>query len=256
MRRLLLAGVVTIVPMVQSFCAEAADLPQVVPPSFPVYEQFNWTGLYLGANVGGGWAGANIADTLTGTSFDTSTQAAFIGGGQIGYNYQLNRNVVLGVEWFMDGVAGNNGNNSVNVASIPTSNGNLLQATAQADWVTTLTGRIGFTSPAFDHWLFYAKGGGGWVQSQSTLTDVATGTSASITKTNGGWVAGVGIEWAFLRNWTLKVEYQYLGLNPFTVSSGLVTDTFNINNANVQTATIGVNYLFNWNASAPIAASY
>jgi hypothetical protein len=43
----------------------------------------------------------NIADTLTGSSFAMPTQAAFIGGGQIGYNCQISPNVVLGVEWFI-----------------------------------------------------------------------------------------------------------------------------------------------------------
>jgi hypothetical protein len=111
-------------------------------------------------------------------------------------------------------------------------------------------------SAASDHWLFYAKGGGGWIQSQATLADVATGASTSTTKINGGWAAGVGMEWAFLPSWTLKVEYQYLGLNRFTVSSSSVADTSKVNNANVQMATVGINYLFHWSPPASIVARY
>lgn len=254
-RRFLLGCVVAVAPVMQSVSANAADLGPPIASIIP-YPTFNWTGLYIGANIGGGWTGGNIADTLTGSSFAMPTQAGFIGGGQIGYNYQISPNVVLGVEWFMDGAANDNSNNTINVVSVPALNGNLLQVTTQTDWVTTITGRIGFTSPAFDHWLFYAKGGGGWIQSQAALTNVATGASVSTTKTNGGWVAGVGMEWAFLPSWTLKVEYQYLGLNPFTLSSGLVADTFNVNNANVQMATVGVDYLFNWSTPPSIAARY
>jgi len=83
--------------------------PVVIPP-------YNWTGFYVGANLGGGWAGGNITDVLNGVSFGTGTGGAFIGGGQIGYNYQISPNLVLGVEWLMDGVSNDNGSN---IAFIP-----------------------------------------------------------------------------------------------------------------------------------------
>ena len=64
-------------------------------------------------------------------------------------------------------------------------------------------------------WLFYGKAGGGWVGSDDfTITNLTTG--ASITgsnNSNSGWLVGVGIEWAFLPNWSAKVEYNFLGLD-------------------------------------------
>ena len=67
--------------------------------------------------------------------------------------------------------------------------------------------------------------------------------------TNTGWLVGAGVEYAFTQNWTAKLEYDYLALNnaSFTVtvpSIGLV-DTFTNGGRNVQTLTVGVNYLFN-----------
>jgi opacity protein-like surface antigen len=53
-----------------------------------------------------------------------------------------------------------------------------------------------------------------------------------------------GIEWAFAPNWTARIDYQYLGLQSTAVTPGFLVDTFTINNANVQTLTVGVNYLF------------
>jgi outer membrane immunogenic protein len=122
--------------------------------------------------------------------------------------------------------------------------GNLFQGHANATWVGTLAGRVGFTGPGFDHWLFYGKGGGGWVGYNATISDLTTGLFASTSNSQGAWLAGAGIEWAFAPNWTAKVECQYIGLNGFAVGPTFVADRFMVNNPNVQMATFGINYLF------------
>jgi outer membrane immunogenic protein len=98
--------------------------------------------------------------------------------------------------------------------------------------------------------LFYGKGGGAWVGSNNlTLVDVPTGAAVSFSNNNTGWVAGGGVEWAFAPNWTAKVEYDYVGLNNYslTVPTGftLAGDVFSTSNRNVQILTVGINYLFN-----------
>src|SRR5438270_710274 len=67
----------------------------------------------------------------------------------------------------------------------------------------------------------------------------------------GGWLVGAGAEWAFAPHWSLKFEYDYLGLGnrSFTVpvtAPLLAGDTFTSNNRNFQMVKIGVNYLWNW----------
>ena len=111
--------------------AMAADMPLKAPPP-PV---FSWTGFYIGANIGGAWSHSSITDNVTGASlgFDNS---GFIGGGQIGFNYQINR-FVLGVEWDIDGTSINKTGPGV-VTAFGT-----LQGSVNTDWVSTLTGRIG-----------------------------------------------------------------------------------------------------------------
>jgi hypothetical protein len=42
--------------------AIAADLPLKAPPPPPV-PVFSWTGLYIGANIGGAWSNGSITDT-------------------------------------------------------------------------------------------------------------------------------------------------------------------------------------------------
>ena len=60
----------------------------------------------------------------------------------------------------------------------------------------------------------------------------------------------------FAPNWTARIDYQYLGLQSTAVTPGFLVDTFTINNANVQPLTVGVNYLFNWGAAAPVVSRY
>ena len=79
-------------------------------------------------------------------------------------------------------------------------------------------------------------------------------TGASISGSvngNSGWLAGGGIEWAFAPNWTAKIEYDFLGLNNqiFAVPVGTPViggDVITTTNRDVQTLTVGINYLFNW----------
>ena len=78
--------------------------------------------------------------------------------------------------------------------------GDLIAASARADWVTTITDRLGFTGHRRPL-MFYTKGGG-WVQKQSSIAD-STVPAVGITETTGGWIWGAGAEWAFAQNWTM-----------------------------------------------------
>ena len=74
-------------------CAFAADLPAPAPIPPPAYVPpvYNWTGFYIGGNVGAGWSGlsgTNFSDTL-GSTFTAPTNVQFLGGGQVGANYQF-----------------------------------------------------------------------------------------------------------------------------------------------------------------------
>src|SRR5262249_34840995 len=149
--------------------------------------------------IGGAWSHTTITDTASGAAlgFDNS---GFIGGGQVGFNYQVN-NFVFGVEWDIDGTSIDRTGPAVATAF------GTLQAHASTDWISTLTGRLGL---AFDRWLIYAKGGGAWVQNSVTLTNLTHAASVTASNTNSGWTAGVGAEWAFAGPWSAKIEYDHI----------------------------------------------
>jgi outer membrane immunogenic protein len=210
--------------------AFAADLPARARPA-PVapVPVFSWTGFYIGANIGGAWSHSTLTDNVTGASF-SANNSGFIGGGQFGYNWQVDRNWVLGIEGDIDGTTINKTSNGV-----PTAIGT-LQGSLSTDWIATLAGRIGYT---VDNWMFYAKGGGAWVQDSATLSNLTTGASASASNTSSGWMAGAGVEWAFAGPWSAKIEYNHIGLDNQSLSS------LNLSR-DIDLVKVGVNYRFGW----------
>jgi outer membrane immunogenic protein len=184
-----------------SAVSQAADVPRSPayppPPPIPFY---NWTGFYGGAELGVGWADGG--------------SSGIIGGGQVGFNYQINQ-WVLGLEADMAGTTIKDSvSASVGVPGIIAT----ANATASLDWVSTLAPRVGY---AFDRWLVYGKFGGAWAHASATVSTAINGMpfgSVSIDQTVTGWVLGVGTEYALRDNWTAKLEYNMMDFgndNPF-----------------------------------------
>jgi outer membrane immunogenic protein len=217
------------------FSAQAADLPAAPRPAPqapiayapPVYD---WSGFYVGGHVGGGFADSSWSDPFTGGS-DNFHKGGFLGGGQVGYNSQFN--------WLVLGLEGDfswTGLKSHGTDSL----GDAL--TTNTQWTSTVTGRVG---AAFDRLLVYGKGGLAIAHDQSSLTDLALNTS-SATLTRTGWTAGAGLEYALNRNWSVRLEYDYLGfgakaLNFTTPVVGSVTSSADLN---VQEIKAGLNFKF------------
>src|SRR4249919_1593818 len=102
MRNFLAATAAVSAVLTMSIGANAADLPPRPAPA-PVYAPppYSWAGFYVGGNIGGAWTHTTITDNITGASLDTGGLSGFIGGGQLGYNFQTG-NFVWGGEWTFD----------------------------------------------------------------------------------------------------------------------------------------------------------
>ena len=258
MKRILMAAALTLAAGEQLM---AADLPPApappprapatyVPTIAPVY---NWTGIYIGGNIGYQWASQGTITDSFGVDYTVgrASNGSFLGGGQVGANYQINA-LVIGVEGDFEWAANhnNNGNGVTIPGTVPGFGGQVIQVTSNNRWLTTLTGRFGF---AADRVLFYAKGGGAWVgNSNFTVTNATTNFSVATSSgsSNTGWTAGAGVEWAFAENWSTKLEYNYVGLSnttytvPATAPFGLANDVFSVGSRNIQTITAGINFIF------------
>ena len=195
--------------------ALAADLPPpYVPPPrapamyVPVVPPYSWGGFYIGGNLGAGFAGGSFRQPSGHLPVSTTTTQSFLGGGQVGLNYEFYSGVVIGAEAMFDWLP--NTKNTVNLATSP-SNVALGSGTINNRWLTTATGKLGY---AWDRVLLYGKGGGAWVgtntSNATTAANVPIGFSGPAT--NSGWTAGIGIEWAFAGTWSARAEYDYIGL--------------------------------------------
>ena len=171
--------------------AMAADLPsrRAPAPIIAAVPVFTWTGFYVGVNAGYGWNDGGDGDLVfeDATIFgDSDNDGGFVGGAQVGYNYQIG-SFVVGLEgdiqyadfggddrfdFDRDGIADDDFNNS--------------------DWFGTVRARAGV---AFDSALIYATGG-------FAFADDAT-----------GWTVGGGLEYAFTNNLSAKVEGLYVNLD-------------------------------------------
>jgi outer membrane immunogenic protein len=214
--------------------ANAADirLPvKGVPPAY-VHAYYNWTGFYIGAHVGYGWA--DFTDTFAaGLAGAAVSPAGMIYGGQLGFNYQLG-SWVFGIE------------GEFSAADIKESQGvvGLLSSEIKVDQIYTAAARVGY---AFDRTLIYGKFGGAWTKEEYNFTLLGGTATGSVDRT--GWLLGAGIEYAFLGNWSAKIEYNYMDMGSKTVTllttGGLVAAPGNVD-LTVQTVKAGINYRFNW----------
>jgi outer membrane immunogenic protein len=250
--------------------AMAADLgmPVKAPPA-PVAPTPSWTGFYIGAHVGYGW------DQITTNSFDSTgalvdtvhhNENGVFGGGQIGVNWTFATSWLLGVEADISGADLTGTTSNCTATGCASSNGKI-------DELGTVRGRLGFI---WNNALFYGTGGWAWSHSSTdrTVTCVVagggicpggpspsplTGMSATASGSQGGWVAGGGIEYMFAPHWTAKIEYLHYEFDNvdrnFTYPGFPLAFRHNVSDSSNDTVRVGVNYLFNF-GGPPLATRY
>ena len=110
------------------------------------------------------------------------------------------------------------------------------------DWTSTVTGRAGV---AFDRVLVYGKGGVAFADDKSGFTDTF-GNGANTTSMRTGWTAGAGLEYGLTRNWSARVEYDYLGFGSQTLNFSTPTTPSYSSSATlgVQEVKAGLNFRF------------
>jgi outer membrane immunogenic protein len=263
MLRKILASTVTATALMGS--AYAADLPSRRPPVafVPPVPIFTWTGFYVGVNAGGAFRANNNFNNngfLPGAPFlaannGNGNNARFLGGGQAGVNWQINQ-FVLGVEGDGQVLVGSNNNNN-NFFGVG-NNGNNTR------FLGTVRGRGGI---AFDRLLVYGTGGVafGTGPTINNFNPFLVGAGPFVNNVNNGnnwrvgYAVGGGVEYAFLNNWSVKVEYLFTDLGRTNNNNNFL---FANNNNNFRERNhiirAGLNYKFDWGwaAPAPVVARY
>jgi len=213
--------------MTVASAASAADLaarPYTKAPMMaPVYD---WTGFYIGGNVGYSWGRSSDTSTLTNGAgavlFTTGAGAnmdGVIGGGQIGYNWQV-QNWVWGLEADIQGSDQKGRRDYLCPTGVCTPPFGVIAVfpgpavpvalDQKLEWFGTVRGRVGVL--ATPQVLFYATGGlaYGEVNTSAVIGAGAFGFNAHDTRV--GYTVGAGVEEAIGGNWTAKLEYLYMDL--------------------------------------------
>jgi len=194
--------------------AAGVGSPALAAPPTPLPMMYNWTGCYIGANAGYSWGRGSVdvnAPSLGfpfGANFDMN---GFIGGGQVGCNWQYS-NAVWGLETDFQGSAQKGSRAAAFNFSEGTSSHNVE---AKLRWFGTVRARAGvLVVPTV---LLYGTGGLAYGNVQVTDNIFSSNFGAasfSTSETRVGWTVGFGIEGLFINapRWTWRVEYLYMDL--------------------------------------------
>ena len=236
--KLIVAAAVAISAVFGISAASAADLPVRTYTKAPVMVDpaYNWSGCYVGLNDGGAWGRSNsntVVNDATGApilnanhlALDAADSVRFrpvglTAGGQAGCNWQVT-NVVFGLEADF-GYAGLK-DSQIATVPYPAGGGTFTVANSvKTDWLLTARGRAGY---ALGTWLPFVTGGLAVTRIgfATNLADVfGTTETAGFSTSRVGWTVGAGLEYAFLRNWSAKIEYLHADFGNLSVSGPLL----------------------------------
>jgi outer membrane immunogenic protein len=159
----------------------------------PVHQ---WTGFYVGGNVGYGVAGLTDSAPLA----VTTNMTGVIGGIQAGYNYQIS-SVVLGIEADIQA----SGQSATYTRNLPIVGD--LTVDHRIPYFGTVRGKLGY---AFDCGCVMAYGTLGWGYGEYRPSVTALGITLSGDYTRSALAVGAGVEWMVGRKWSAKLEALYL----------------------------------------------
>jgi outer membrane immunogenic protein len=267
-----------------------------------------WTGFYAGLNAGYGfgtsdnaqnygWANPNINDFYGSNNAAAASavaasypgrnisQGGFIGGGQVGYNYQYGQSFVLGLETDIQGAGIKGQGNANGYGPIADGGNGIIQNNiiqAGVNWMGTARGRAGYlVTPSM---IIYGTGGlaygqgfiktfqSGAYSSSPFIADAyaTVPTNKSAESLLVGWTAGGGFEWMFMPNWSLKGEALYYHLGNLSVSNttfwaaspvspynqGIMSGSTTQAYYQGVISRAGVNYHFDFGRAVPVVAKF
>jgi outer membrane immunogenic protein len=227
--------------------AIAADMAVKAPIKAPV-PVLSWTGCFIGANIGGGWAFKDYNDPLApfpDNILGSHTANGVVGGGQIGCDYQAGA-WVFGAE-----VAGM----ATNLNATHLALGDFYSTSIP--WLATATVRAGYT--VTPNLLLFGRAGVAFVRDRETKVDAVTGLlEGTADVTRSGWLVGVGGEYRLAPNWSVFADYNYMDFGTrriIYITPDVPPLFFPLDiRQTVQTVRVGVNYRFN--LAGPVVAKY
>ena len=254
--------------------AFAADLAVKAPAPAPLPP--SWTGFYIGGDIGGAWSRNTGTFSPLPTPIDfgvfgvagNNGGSGFIGGFHAGYDWQFAQIWVAGIEGDWSWTRARGSFSQPMSANPPpgTLVNSFVNMSSTLDWLASIRGRVGYL--VLPNLLAYGTGGVAWGKFDYAASDSngfsgvsSYTTSAALSSTQAGYVAGGGLEWAITNNWLLRGEYLYYRLNnaPSVVAQNSANLRFqnfpsgySWSSTNINVARLGLSYKF----GVPVVAQY
>jgi outer membrane immunogenic protein len=265
MRRLQCVSLAAVAVIGFASVASAADMPMKAAPMVAPVAAFNWTGFYVGGDVGARWSRStwttlDFGGAATPSAVDNPAnldRTSFRFGGYAGYNWMFAPAWLAGLEadfGWAGGTATHASFPGSSVFGAGTGIGHDF-VNAKLGWDASVRGRLGYL--VAPNWLVYGTGGVAWQQIKTSATCDGTansycggapvGFSDSSTVTKAGWTAGAGVETMLWGNWIGRAQYRYADFG--NVSNILPPAPATGFHASVRvrtnTAVLGLAYKFN-----------
>ncbi len=241
-----LTAIVTAGPLLAGPEPISSSGKNAVVETKPMETVCTWTGFYIGGNAGYAWSdnstwsdNGGFDETPPRLTYNNDADG-FTAGGQVGFNWQMNR-FVLGLE-------GSGGWLDLDDAHNPTGDFGPLDNLSRIDynWYATVTPRLGF---AWNRLLLYVKGGVDFVDVKNEASDFINRTRIDPSDrsihddTEVSWTVGGGLEYCINPHWSVKVEYDFLNVDD-TTSGNRDGDTFHHDHDGIHMVTAGINFRF------------
>jgi outer membrane immunogenic protein len=274
MKKFLIATVGLIAFAVPALAADMAPAPYTKAPPM-VATVYNWTGFYIGVNVGGDALSSDVNGAIDPNEPTTTAaqkgavdqiisprlrNSSVMGGVQAGYNWQRGT-WLLGVEGDIDALhaRASQTTNPFNILGVVIP-GNSSTQSFESNYLATFRGRLGVVLQ--NRFLLYVTGGLAVADYRNVDTIAfagpATVQTVASSDTRVGWAVGAGGEYALTPNWSIKAEYLHADLGkandaipPYT--GFVLTDIQISHHLTEDLGRVGLNYKFN---TGPVVAKY
>jgi outer membrane immunogenic protein len=192
-----------------------------------------WKGFYVGGNIGGAWnttcnswqPSNGISNPAIATAFYNRTcpnNSTFIGGVQIGYNFQKDQ-LVWGFGLDYEFLSSKNKSRSITYTGpTPPPDGTYtFSGKLSPNGFALLGPRIGY---AIDNWLPFFRVGGVFTSGSHNSMASFTNSSGTATFEGGknfkanGYGLGFGAEYLLADTWSIRAEYNYISLSKGSTS--------------------------------------
>jgi outer membrane autotransporter protein len=191
-----------------------------------------WQGPYAGGSIGyGSGSSTQSYDRNNNHGLATVHPDGFVLSGTAGYNFLFSERFLVGAEADLGFMSLSSGTHTIY-------DGHRWNAKFGPLWGTARA-RVGYI---MGDWMFFGTGGLAFMHTDSVSIGNTAPETAKDDRFRTGWALGAGVEFAFARNMSAKLEYLHLGFGKYSGVSANNEDFYFKDK--IDMVRVGVNFHF------------